>query len=307
MEDGLFTLIFIALFIVMSVLDAVGRRRKRQRQMEDLEEAGGGAEAEEVGTAVEDHRTWGSGAAEAESPWQAGPETPSGAEGERETADQMVPEDFWAILTGQAPADRPEPTESQSRGEPGAAAGESPKVGAGASAESGRVGTRAGAYRPPGDIDALGRRGDPEPPEEPHIPAPLPGDRLGSSGSSPGPSADPAPTRRSARWMEGVGGREERDTTFGPGRGGEFDAADPMAEPWDDIADIAEGDLTSGSGELEVTSVEDGAIGGRRHAAHRRGRGRGAYTRLLETGDREDLRKAIVLREVLGPPVGFRD
>ncbi len=276
MEDGLFTLIFIALFIVMSVLDAVGRRRKRQRQMEDLEEAGGGAEAEEVGTAVEDHRTWGSGAAEAESPWEAGPETPSGAEGERETADQMVPEDFWAILTGQAPADRPEPTESQSRGEPD-------------------------------EIDALGRRGDPVPPEEPHTPAPLPGDRLGSSGSSPGSSADPAPTRRSARWMEGVGGREERDTTFGPGRGGEFDAADPMAEPWNDIADIAEGDLTSGSGELEVTSVEDGAIGGRRHAAHRRGRGRGAYTRLLETGDREDLRKAIVLREVLGPPVGFRD
>ncbi|MEX2531302.1 MAG: hypothetical protein WD960_11065 [Gemmatimonadota bacterium] len=251
MEDGLFTFIFIAIFIAMSVLDAVGRRRKRQRQMEDLEETEAGADEGGAETGGSD------------APWWVGGEAPSEEEGERETADQMVPEDFWAILTGQAPSDGPQQAPSQSRREPEA-----------------KREAATEAYRPPGDTDALGRHGDPAPPKELAAPEP-----------------EPAPTRRSDRWMEGVEGRTERELAFEPGRGGAWNPDDAMAEPWDDLEDISEGDLT-GSQELEVTSIEE---------VRRRGRGRGAYTRLLETGKREDLRKAIVLREVLGPPVGFRD
>jgi hypothetical protein len=73
-------------------------------------------------------------------------------------------------------------------------------------------------------------------------------------------------------------------------------------EPWGALEDISSGEIADGRGR-----VQSAAAVGPDAAPVRRGVGRGTYTRLLETGDIRDLRKAIVIREVLGTPVGFRE
>lgn len=311
MEEGLFTLVFIVLLILMSIMDAVGRRRQKERQMEEMDEEG--VEVEEPGRVGR-----GASPEAGRPPWQeetrsraedarSGAPTadyaPPGAdEGdraakERETADQMVPEDFWAILTGETP-----PSREPSSGEPaGGTARREAEQTDWETEEEPRLRTP----------DEMGRRGDPSPPKDPHIPMPLPGERRSAARREEvrrieaeeaaraeaarrrAEEAARAPTRRSARWMEGVEGRTEPDRTVEPIEAQEAAIYGAPKEPWGELGDIAAGDLTA--------SGADGAEAGRR------GRGRGAYTGLVESGSVEDLRKAIVLREVLGPPVGFRD
>ncbi len=301
--EGMFQLLIIVVFIVASIIDAVARNRKRQEQKDrlDREEEGEGVftadgatgaarpgapegrrkapmpggrrSREETGSAA--RREPGAGASKG----RPGRPSPAGAgsrsESRRTAADEMIPEDFWAILTGQAPK-RQAPAED---------AGE-------------------------------------DPPVVPHIPAPVPSDRYEDPDStaeadrdyarSPaslpraeGATApDPAaPTRRSARWMEGLGkepraasGRaaEPRPSTFPR-------AFDPMAEPWGQFEDISKGEIGDGRGRTQGEA--DTEAGPRRRA----GATDSPYVRLVAGGTTEDLRSAVVLREVLGTPVAARD
>lgn len=257
MDEGFLQLLFILLIIVASVFDAVARSRKKKQQKErmDREEGidpeDGDGEWATVEAPPRRERT--------KAPMGVPTEPEASDEPVRETADAMVPEDFWAILTGQ----QPEPEPEQERHAP--------------------------------DV----------PPLEPRTPAPVPSDRIAPRMRAPAPPPDTATpdaaieTRRSDLWMEGVGGRKtsERWTT-----GIEEEEARvyaPIPEPWDAIEDVAADEIGDGSGGAAPAVSEP--IGTRRRGAG------GAYTRLLETGRVDDLRKGIVLREILGPPAAFRD
>ncbi len=311
MEEGLFQLLFILFFIVAAIFDAVARSRGKRRQMEEMETEEG---AQDVGATAEADRAdpeaakrrraeraqarWermeqqrrdrgkasdGRGreteaAAETRDSRQSGESAgqgrgTSGTEPERQTADSMVPDDFWAILTGQP--------SSSSRSEPEA----EPQV-------------------EPAEVVIS----EAEPPREPRIPAPVPSDRWTSGSRSgarkPRVPEPPVETRRSSRWMEGVGGRED-SSRWTKGMDEEEKRVYTLPpEPWEELEDITAGDISDGRGRVQG-SVEGAAATGE-EGRRRRGSGRGAYTRLLETGEIEDMRKAIVLREVLGTPVGFR-
>lgn len=230
MDDGIFTLIFILLVIFMSVVDAVGRKRQKGRRMEEMER-------EEEAARERRAQRGGGPAASRERPGAAEAEP---EEAERETADQMVPDEFWAILTGQEPPTR-----------------------------------------------------------EPEIPAPVPDDRM-SDGRTPG-TPSPRKTRRSAAWMEGIEGREEPDRAQTPIAEDEEAAYGGLGDPWGELGDISEGDVTA----RRPVPMGGPAVAGTGLSRRRRRQSR--YTEMLESGTREDLRKAVVLREVLGPPVAFRD
>lgn len=264
--SGLFELLIIVFFIVAAAFDAIQRNRKKEERKRQMEEQESKERPDE-----------GAGRSPDEAP--------------RETAETMVPEDLWAILTGQAPT----------------------------------------GERPAGEQPA-DERGD-NPPEQPQIPAPVPSDRMGSEtpeGRSRAgqpverrsrqgqsverrsregqevvdhtpPSRDAESSRRSAGWMETVDELDDRDRRY---------AADPvgsMEEPWDRFEDISEGEILEGGGRVQGSVELDRPTYGARARRTRRGSGRGQYTGLLESGRLEDLRKAIVLREVLGRPVGFRE
>ena len=74
MDDGFFQLLFFGVLILASVFDAMTRGRRKRRRMEEMEREEDGA-------------------------GEAGDGTEPTAE--RETADSMVPDDLWAVLTGQ--------------------------------------------------------------------------------------------------------------------------------------------------------------------------------------------------------------
>ena len=104
MEDGIFQLLFLGLLILASVFDAVGRRRKRRRRMEEMEreEAAGDGEAAGSGTSARWPADPGSVPEDAGTPSPRETPAPAGTRaGGRETADSMVPDDLWAILTGE--------------------------------------------------------------------------------------------------------------------------------------------------------------------------------------------------------------
>lgn len=104
MDNGLLQLLFLGLLILASVFDAVGRRRKRRRRMEEMEreEAAGHGEGAGVGTSAPWPADPGSVPEEASTPSPRETPAPAGARtGGRETADSMVPDDLWAILTGE--------------------------------------------------------------------------------------------------------------------------------------------------------------------------------------------------------------
>lgn len=104
MEDGIFQLLFLGLLILASVFDAVGRRRKRRRRMEEMEreEAAGDGEGVGSGTSARWPADPGSVPEEAGTPSQRETPAPVGTRADgRETADSMVPDDLWAILTGE--------------------------------------------------------------------------------------------------------------------------------------------------------------------------------------------------------------
>lgn len=152
MDEGLFSLLFFGIFIVASIFDAVARSRRKKQRMEEMEREDGAVVAEtEQGRPDEyPEREWEAPRrqpAEWEAPSgstsesRSEPASEDGGAGERETADAMVPEDLWAVLTGQQ---RPSP-----RSEGPAPAGSS------------------------------GRYAE-DPPVEPRIPTPVPSDRYGA-------------------------------------------------------------------------------------------------------------------------------
>jgi hypothetical protein len=236
--DGLFQLLIIVLFVMAAVFDAVKRGREREQKKEEMEAA---EEAEAVEFEVE-------GASPPPQPRPSRPRRPKAQE--EESAETMVPEDLWAILTGQEPPSKPreEPVPVEAHPE------------------------RAAEPDPHPEPD---RRPDPHPePDRRRDPHPEP-DRLRES-----------ETRRSARWVAGLDRvAEEEAAAFGG-----------LDEPWDEFADISQGEIDDGEGGAPVASSPYG----------QRGRGStGRYRPALEGVD--ELRKAIVLKEVLGPPVGFRE
>ena len=104
MEDGLFQLLFLGLLILASVFDAAGRRRKRRRRMEEMEreEVAGDGEGAGSGTSARWPADPGSVPEQADTPSRRETPAPAGARtGGSETADSMVPDDLWAILTGE--------------------------------------------------------------------------------------------------------------------------------------------------------------------------------------------------------------
>lgn len=307
MGEGFGQLVFILLIMAAAAFDAMARNRKKRERMDEMdqEEAEGRGAEGHAGTTATRER----------------PSGPPADEGERRTADQMIPEDFWAILTGQAPAEpEPEP-EEETRGQPWEAEGRRQDTQREQEAR-GREGTAAEEYRGAGSEEYRGagsegyrrpdsgaRRPTEDPPARPHIPVPVPSDRYAGAESA-GPSGaareqEPAETRRGSRWMEGLGRRDAERVEEDAIRAQEAEVYGALDEPWDQIEDIAAGEIEIEAGITDAIGAdEEAAVGtGRR----RRARGASPYTRLLETGDREDLRKAIVLKEVLGTPAGFRE
>lgn len=276
MEEGFVTILFILLFMAASVIDAVGRKKKRQRRMEEMEAEDSGEQwspdatgRDDSPVAVEEdpnryRRAPGGGQPDedryrrASSREREPSPTPSAGapprERDEESAESMVPEDLWAILTGRAP-ERPAP----------------------------------------------------EPDPGPRIPAPTPSDRMSRSTleeSRPVEEAE-VETRRSSRWMAGMDERGVSDRWSERVEAvdvGEAEVYRQLEEPWGKLEDISKGDLTEVSSPLD--SDDDDGI-------RPRGRARGGagtpYTRLLETGSTNDLRKAVVLKEVLDRPMALRE
>ena len=102
MDGGTLQLLFLGLLILASVFDAVGRRRKRRRRMEEMEREEAAGDGEGSGTSARWPADPGSVPEEAGTPSPRERHAPAGARaGGRETADSMVPDDLWAILTGE--------------------------------------------------------------------------------------------------------------------------------------------------------------------------------------------------------------
>jgi hypothetical protein len=276
--DGLFQILILVFFVVASIFDAVARNRKKQEQkdrMDQEEAAEQGAPAVRPGT-----RRPPSTARERESggreqvrgrpqPSEGPRKAPVGEAEPRTTADQMIPEDFWAVLTGQAPVEREEvrverePHREPTR-EPAEVAAYTPKPWAG-----------------------MDRTADTEESEEPE-------------------------TRRSSRWMEGLGKEEDRRALESAQRADRQVPVtavaapvprrpDPMDEPWGEMEDISRGEIGDGRGAVQGAVDLMGDAGSRRYGATE-----SPYVRLVASGRQEDLKAAIVLREVLGAPVGSR-
>jgi len=264
MGEGVVQLLFIVAVILASVFDAVGRNRKRREQ-----EASRGAEADLEAEGVEGEdfldEEW-----DVPEPWE--PEgalkaepAPPVSEPRRTSAEELLPPDLWAILTGQPPRPRTEEPAGQGMG-----------------------------------ADAPARASAPS-----SRPTPLGGGAI--------PSA-PTETRRSARWMEGVTDaarpRPPESTTAagdGPRRAaitGAGPAASPsqgaMVEPWGALPDITVGEI--GSAPIGQVDRKN-----RRPTSGQRGGVGGTLVRGLVGSSVSELRSAILLREVLGPPVGSQD
>ncbi len=122
MQDGLFQLFFILIIVLASIFDAVSRNRKKRERMEEMEreEAEGEVRAERGDEAP---------VATAERPRDGVLQGDRGGNGrdtgrgqdpsrEEETADAMVPDDLWAILTGERRPPKPAPPSRESEEEP---------------------------------------------------------------------------------------------------------------------------------------------------------------------------------------------
>jgi hypothetical protein len=292
MGEGFGQLVFILILLAAAAFDAMGRNKKKRQRMEEMEreEAGEGGVATAERPRPSDRYSRAPDA----------PEQPREVSGERETADTMIPDDFWAILTGQMPVEvEKEAPTSESRRQTEERTQEEDR----AAERSTREGTGAQDWRGPGSAqeDYRPRRSTEDPPLRPQIPVPVPSDRYSKE---PTPSADPdsgTPTRRGSAWMEGL----DR-----PAPGAEDDAIreqeaavyDSLGDPWGDLEDIS-------AGAIDDDAALAGGIGEEEYGTTRRRRPRGTspYTEFLESGNRDDLKKAIVLKEVLGALAGFRE
>jgi len=271
MPDGLFQLFFIILIVAASVMDAVARNRKKKERMEEMERA----EAEEGGPELEEDsggilttdsgdRDWSETSSRGKQgrtsddlqPYSFGGETKEPEEeaqpAPRETADAMVPDDLWAILTGESRAPREKET--------------------------------------------------PPEPEEVEVKPPEPVRAEQDYRTAPGTARSPSPESRRSEGRSG--GRSESVRRPPPppvNVPGESEVYQAIEEPWGDIPDISIGEIRddgSGAdlGDSEGRPLKWGA---------RQGRYTSPYVELLKTGNSSDLRQAIVLSEVLGPPVGM--
>jgi hypothetical protein len=298
MEDGLFQLIFFLIIVIASIVDAIARNRRKRGRIEEMEkeEAQEGAEDAlpgdaEVGPgaprpqrrkepALEGRSGSGSAGegvsgprgremAEYESPSSQSQKSEK-PERDEETADRMVPADLWAILTGQPP--------------PG------PKP--------------APQPAPPPEDEARepdAPRPAPPQPSTRDRPAPAPAGRGGVRTEPAGKGTQPRSWRRPSASPPVPSSKrrpvpDDLDDVFGT-----------LEEPWGDIPDIREGEISDDGESTDRSGTED-EPGKKPHAPRPQGTGSlGARSQeWLRSGNRDDLRKAIVLREVLGPPVGSR-
>ncbi len=280
MEEGFVTILFILLFMAASVIDAVGRKKKRQRRMDEME-------AEDAGDAWSQEGQEGQGgppvAVEDEAFRYR--RAPTGSRGEPDM-------DRYRRMD----------TSGSSESEPTPAVSHSPPA-----QDRDR---ESAETMVPADLWAILTGQAPErPTPDPgsRIPVPTPGDRMSTSTREGRPEAVPEPevmTRRSSRWMEGVDQREEGSAGWTAAvEASEKEVFGHLEEPWGKLEDISKGDLTEVSSPLSSGDDED--------LARPRGRARGGagtpYTRLLETGSVDDLRKAVVLKEVLDRPMALRE
>ncbi|MEX1257102.1 MAG: hypothetical protein WEG36_05735 [Gemmatimonadota bacterium] len=220
-------LLFVLFFLLASVLDAVGRSKKKKRRIEEMDRDER-AEADQPMATAEGRRT-GVPGRQAEAPrGTAGPRSER-AESSRETAETMIPDQLWEILTGT-------PAPSRGRTPPV----ESP-VEASLETESLEKETLEEKWSEPVPFEDEPRK--------------LPS-RFGL----------PSPTRPRPRFSESL-------ARGLPEEGGRL---------------IASG-----------TTFIPSAVGGPRRVS--------PYTKLLVSAHPGDLRSAIVLAEILGPPVAFRD
>ena len=277
MQDGLFQLLFIIVILAASVLDAVARSRKKRERMEEMErqdEAGEWEPVDDGGeVATRDRSQPGRPIPEnaGRAPREVSDDAPAPvARQERETSDSMVPDDLWAILTGEqrAPRPQPRPVESSGREDPAAIASRRTEGALGSEVER--------QPAPPGRPPIL----SPMPPRRGETKTPAPGwrDRLQQRGSATRRSQLPPPVEVP----------------------GESEVYREIEEPWSSLPDITVGEI----GEDDRV-LPDGEGGGRMGQRTRVG-SRSAYTRLLESGKPGDLRQAIVLSEILGPPKALR-
>ncbi|TVP42118.1 MAG: hypothetical protein EA350_17480 [Gemmatimonadales bacterium] len=276
--EGLFQLLILVFFIAASIFDAVGRNRKKKEQkdrMEEEEQAEQGTPQVRPGTrrprpTARERESGGGTEGVRPRPMEGRRKAPTGEAEPRTTADQMIPEDFWAVLTGQAPAQRDEvQVEREPTPEP--------------DRKSDREPAGISAYNP-----------------EPYV------------GIGTVSDAEDTATRRSSRWMEGLDQEEDRRAREVQQRAERQvpvtaapvsfpRRADPMDEPWGELEDISSGEIGDGRGAVQG-AVDLGAGGGSR----RFGATESPYVKLVASGRQEDLKAAIVLREVLGAPVGSR-
>jgi hypothetical protein len=282
MGEGFGQFVFLLIILAAAAMDAMGRNKKKRQRMEEMER-----EEAETGTATAERPRPSERYSRA--PEASGQEQPREVSAERQTADTMIPDDFWAILTGQMPVEVEAPAPESSR-----QTEERTQQEDRAAERSTREGTGAQEWRGPGSAqeDYRPRRSTKDPPLQPQIPAPVPSTADSGSGT---------PTRRGGRWMEGL----ERPTP-----GAEDDAIreqeaavyGSLGDPWGNLEDIS-------TGEIDDDMALAGGIGEEEYGPTRRRRppGSSPYTEFLESGNRDDLKKAIVLKEVLGPPAGFRE
>jgi len=270
MPDGLFQLFFIILIVAASVMDAVARNRKKKERMEEMERAEaeeGGAELEEdsggILTRDSGDRDWSGTSSRGKQgrasddlqPYSFGGEPKESEEAEpapRETADAMVPDDLWAILTGESRAPREEEA--------------------------------------------------PPEPEEVKEEAPEPVRARQDYRTAPGAARSPSPeSRRSEGRSVGRSDSARRTPPPPVTVPGESEVYQAIEEPWGDIPDITAGEIRDDGTGADLGDSEGRAL----KWGARQGRGTSPYVELLKTGNPSDLRQAIVLSEVLGPPVGM--
>ena len=191
MDNGFFQLLFFAFLILASIFDGVSRRRKRRRRVEEMEreEAGGGEDGP------------GSGPSSFPEPARSLPDSVPARTGapssERETADSMVPDDLWTVLTGEA---RP-----NAGGDPP----ESPPVPDEVVSVEPSPGSVVWGERFPEATDELEPTSPPvatTPGSSPPVwtPAPPPATTSASPARPPRPAPAPAPSRPPARMMGGA-------------------------------------------------------------------------------------------------------
>jgi hypothetical protein len=295
MGEGFGQFVFILILLAAAAFDAMGRNKAKKRRMEEMEREEG-----EGGTATAERPRPSDRYSRAPDAQSQGQE----AAGERQTADAMIPDDFWAILTGQAPV-QVEEEAGPATAESGRRDEERRQQESRAAERSTREGTGADEWRGPGSSDEgyRPRRSTQDPPLRPNIPTPVPMDRYSRepTPSARGEERDPdAPTRRGGRWMEGLERPSPADEDAI--RAQESAVYGSLGDPWGELEDIS-------TGQIDDDGALVGGIGDDEDAPARRRRPRGSspYTEFLESGNREDLKKAIVLKEVLGTPAGFRE